>query len=215
MLFKVLNKLDSYLKVSVFHKDFFNRNVQGIGYSYCLGGIAFTFFIFLIVSGCLLSLQYIPSERDAFASIVRIENEVFLGSIIRSIHKWSASFYIISIIAHSIRVFVSRAYQRPRELNWIVGVMTFVLAMASGFTGYLLPWDQKAYWATQVGTNMLSSVPLFGDILLKTVRGGEDINYMTLIRFYSLHVLYLPLLTAGLLWMHFHMVKRLGVYKKL
>jgi quinol-cytochrome oxidoreductase complex cytochrome b subunit len=156
-------------------------------------------------------MYYVPSEAEAFRSIVRINNDVLLGWFIRSFHKWSANLLIISVILHTIRVFIYKAYRPPRELNWIAGSLTLIVALASGFTGYLLPWDQKAYWATEVGTSMASTVPVFGKYMLYLVRGGEDIAGSTLIRFYSMHTLYFPTIMILLLWAHFHMIKKQGV----
>lgn len=198
------------------HRRFLGRPVpDDIGYSYCFGGIAFFFFLTLAFTGLLLSAYYVPSEKEAYRSIVRITNEVALGWLIRSVHKWSATFFIVSIMLHTIRVFLSRAYRSPRELNWMAGVFAFVNVMASGFTGYLLPWDQKAYWATEVGTSMLGAIPLIGTEVMIAVRGGPEVGAATLIRFYSLHVLYLPLITSLLMWSHFHMVKRQGIARNL
>lgn len=213
---RIFNWLDLRFGLRRPHRRFLQRPVpEDLGYSYCFGGIAFAFFIMLGFSGLLLSLYYVPSEKEAYRSIVMITNEVAMGWLIRSVHKWSATFFIVCIILHTIRVFLSRAYRSPRELNWIVGVLAFVNVMASGFTGYLLPWDQKAYWATEVGTSMLSAIPLIGTEVMIAVRGGAEVGGATLIRFYSLHVLYLPLITSLLMWNHFHMVKRQGIARNL
>lgn len=213
---KIFDWIDSRFGVKDPHKRFLQRPVpQNINYSYCLGGMAFTYFLILVFTGLLLSLYYIPSEKEAFKSIERIHEEVRFGWFVRSLHKWSANLFIIFIILHAIRVFVSRAYRPPRELNWMAGVLGLVVAMASGFTGYLLPWDQKAYWATEVGTAMFGTVPFIGEHLLHMVRGGAYVDGMTLIRFYSLHVLYLPFSMAIILWAHFHMIKRQGIAKSL
>lgn len=198
------------------HKRFLERNIsENINYSYCLGGIAFVYFLMLLFTGLLLSLYYVPSEKEAFDSVKRITYDVPLGWLVRSLHKWSANLFIIFIILHTIRVFVSRAYRPPRELNWIAGVLGLIIAMASGFTGYLLPWDQKAYWATEVGTSMIGTAPFIGKYLMYAIRGGTDVTGLTLLRFYSMHVLYLPILMAIVLWAHFHMVKRQGIAKAL
>jgi quinol-cytochrome oxidoreductase complex cytochrome b subunit len=212
----VLDWLDERFGLKRSHSRFMNRRVPtDIGYTYCLGGMAFTFFICLAVTGFLLSLYYIPSEKDAYRSIVMITHDVTLGWFVRGLHKWSATLLISCIILHAARVFVSKAYRPPRELNWMVGVCTFVVAMASGFTGYLLPWDQKAYWATEVGTSMARTIPFAGDWIMIAIRGGYEVSGATLIRFYSFHVLYLPFSMALLLWAHFHMVKRQGIARKL
>jgi len=216
---KIFDWIDRRFGVKEPHKKFLQRPAFGspekVNYGYCLGGAAFIYFLMLACTGLLLSMYYVPSEKEAFKSVAAITNDVTLGWLIRSIHKWSANLFIIFIMLHTIRVFVSRAYRPPRELNWMAGVLGLVIAMASGFTGYLLPWDQKAYWATEVGTSMFGTVPLIGDYLMRFVRGGLDIDGATLIRFYSMHVLFLPASMAMILWAHFHMVKRQGPAKKL
>jgi len=209
---RVFEWIDSRFGIKTPHRRFLQRPIPpGVNYSYCFGGAAFTLFLVSVVTGLFLSLSYVPSEAEAFRSIVRIQEDVRLGWLIRSIHKWSANLLIVFVMLHAVRVLVTCAYRPPRELNWMVGVSTFVLLMASGFTGYLLPWDQKAYWATVVGTSMAKSVPGIGEFLLLAVRGGPEVDGSTLIRFYSLHVLYLPLSMFILLWGHFHMVKRQGI----
>ncbi|MGD1076613.1 MAG: cytochrome b N-terminal domain-containing protein [Thermodesulfovibrionales bacterium] len=209
---KVFDWIDSRFGIKNPHKRLFQRPIPpGVNYSYCFGGAAFTLFLMSAVTGLLLSVSYIPSESDAYKSIVRIHDDVHLGWLVRSVHKWSANLLIVFMILHAIRVFVTRAYRPPRELNWIAGVFTFVLSMGSGFTGYLLPWDQRAYWATVVGTSMAGTVPIVGGILLIAVRGGPDVDGTTLIRFYSMHVLYLPLTMSLILWAHFHMIKKQGI----
>lgn len=209
---KVFDWLDSRFGIREPHKRFLQRPIlTHINYSYCLGGAAFVLFLISAVTGLFLSVYYIPSETEAFKSIIIINDEVRFGRLIRGMHKWSANLLIVFIILHTIRVFVSRAYRSPRELNWIAGSLTFVITLASGFTGYLLPWDQKAYWATVVGTSMASTVPFIGKTLIFIVRGGQDVDGTTLIRFYSLHVLFLPIFMSILLWAHFHMVKKQGI----
>lgn len=209
---RIFDWIDSRLGVRAPHRKFLQRPLpQNLSYLYCLGGIAFTLYIILLLTGILLSLYYVPSEIEAYQSVLRITKEVRWGFLIRGIHKWTANLFILFIFLHAIRVFVQKAYRPPRELNWIVGSLTLVFSLASGFTGYLLPWDQKAYWATVVGTKIAATVPLVGEYLLYLLRGGPDVNGTTLVRFYSLHVLWLPLMMFLLLWAHFHMVKRQGI----
>ncbi len=194
------------------HKGLLKRTIPGnVNYSYCLGGMAFIFYCTLLISGMLLSSYYIPSEKEAFQSVVRIMRVANLGLLIRAIHKWTANLLMLSILLHTLRVFANKAYRPPRELNWIAGAFTLVLSFASGFTGYLLPWDQKAYWATVVGTNMIATIPLIGNSLLLLVRGGPEVTGFTLVRFYSLHVIWFPLLMNLLLWAHFHMIRKQGI----
>lgn len=208
----VMDWLDRRFGIKRPHGRLFYRNIPDeVNYFFCLGGVAFTLFLLLFATGMLLSLHYVPSAESAYRSIATIEREVRLGGLIRSLHKWSAHLFIVAILLHTVRVFVFKAYRPPRELNWIVGTMTLVAAMASGFTGYLLPWDAKAYWATKVGTAMAGTIPVAGRALMLLLRGGEDVSEATLIRFYALHVVYLPLFMSLLLWTHFHLVKRQGV----
>ncbi|NTU43722.1 MAG: DUF4405 domain-containing protein [Nitrospirales bacterium] len=213
---RIFDWIDSRFGVKQPHRRFLTRGIpENLSYAYCMGGLAFTYFLFLVFTGFLLSLYYVPSEKEAFSSVVMITDEVPLGWLIRSFHKWSATLFIVFIMLHTVRVVIHRAYRHPRELNWIAGSMGMIVAMASGFTGYLLPWDQKAYWATEVGTSMIGMIPFVGKYLMYAVRGGMNLGGPTLIRFYSLHILYLPFSMGILLWLHFHMVKRQGIAKKL
>jgi quinol-cytochrome oxidoreductase complex cytochrome b subunit len=213
---KIFDRIDTLFHVKTPHKRFLSRKLpEGINYTYCLGGAAFTAWLLLAATGLMLSLYYVPSESEAYDGILMIQREVRLGWLVRGVHKWSATLLIVFILLHTLRVFISKAYRPPGELNWMAGVMGLALAFASGFTGYLLPWDQKAYWATEVGTSMAATVPVVGKYLLYLVRGGPDVDKTTLIRFYGMHVLWMPLMTALILWAHFHMIKRLGVRRKL
>lgn len=209
---RILDWIDSRFGVKAPHRNLLSRPIpQNLSYSYCLGGIAFTLYLTLFVTGMLMTFYYVPSDAEAFPSVLRITREVTWGFLIRGMHKWSANLLIVFILLHTIRVFVHKAYRPPRELNWIAGVLGLVIAMASGFTGYLLPWDQKAYWATVVGTNMAATMPVAGKYLMYLIRGGQEVTDTTLVRFYSLHILWLPLMMSLLLWAHFHMVKRQGI----
>ena len=214
-----MNIIDWFLdrfRLKALHRGIFDRDIpEGITYFYCFGGIAFTAFLICIVSGLFLSIHYVPSEKEAYQSIIKIHEEVYLGKLLRGIHKWSANVLIVSIIIHSIRVFITKSYRPPRELNWIVGILIFVFVMLEGFTGYLIPWDQKAYWATVVGTNIVGSIPFVGETLLLMIRGDYEVTGVTLVRFYSFHVLWFPMIIVLLLWAHFHMIKKLGISKPL
>jgi len=214
-----MNIIDWFLdrfRLKPVHRGIFDRDIpEGINYLYCFGGIAFTAILLCLISGLFLSFYYVPSEKEAYLSIQRLYEEVYFGKLMRGIHKWSANILVISVIIHSIRVFITKSYRPPRELNWIVGVIILFFVMLEGFTGYLLPWDQKAYWATVVGTNIVGSIPFFGKSLLLIIRGGYDVSGLTLNRFYSFHVLWFPLILAILLWAHFHMIKKLGISKPL
>ncbi len=182
---------------------------------YCLGGITFMLLVIQGITGVLLAFYYKPSPEEAYASIQFIENEVRFGAAIRAIHHWSANGTIIMVVTHLLRVFITGAFKPPRELNWITGVVLFVLTLAFGFTGYLLPWDQRAYWATTVGTGIAGGIPQIGELALVFLRGGWDVTAVTLSRFYALHVLVLPAIIINLLASHFWMIRRQGIARPL
>ncbi len=182
---------------------------------YCLGGITFALFVILGITGTMLAFYYKPSPDEAYASIQAIETQVQFGAAIRAIHHWSANGMIIMTVAHLLRVFITGAFKAPRELNWMSGVLLFIITFSFGFTGYLLPWDQRAFWATTVGTEIGGGIPWIGDLALVFLRGGWDVSAVTLSRFYALHVLVLPAAIIILLGMHFLMVRRQGVARPL
>jgi quinol-cytochrome oxidoreductase complex cytochrome b subunit len=182
---------------------------------YCLGGLTFFFFLVQGVTGIMLAFYYKPTPAEAYASIQFIENEVFLGSAVRMIHHWSANGMIVMACAHMLRVFIMGAYKPPRELNWVSGVLLLVVTLAFGFTGYLLPWDQRAYWATTVGTEIAGSIPVIGQLAFIFLRAGWNITSLTLSRFFGMHVLVLPLVTVGTMVAHFLMVRKQGIMKPL
>ncbi len=194
------------------HRRIMDKPVPAwINYFYCFGGVTFTLFLVQVLTGLLLSVFYSPSEAEAYQSIQLLSKAVPLGNLLRSTHHWAANLMVVMVILHMLRVFVTGSYKNPRELNWVAGALLLVMTMSFGFTGYLLPWDQKAYWATVVGTNMLGSVPFIGAGLASLVRGGAEVSGRTLLRFYSMHVLWFPVLTAVFLWVHFHILRRLGI----
>jgi len=182
---------------------------------YCLGGI--TAFLFLVqgVTGIMLAFYYKPTPEAAYASIQYIETQVRFGAAIRAIHHWAANGMILMCTAHMLRVFIMGAYKNPREMNWVSGVLLLVLTLAFGFTGYLLPWDQRAFWATTVGSEIAGAVPIIGDLALVYLRVGWDVSGETLSRFYALHVIVLPLLTIAMMFAHFLMIRRQGVMRPL
>jgi quinol-cytochrome oxidoreductase complex cytochrome b subunit len=198
-------------------EDQFNRVVpkHATNYIYCFGGIALVLFIILAVTGIMLAIYYEPTPDKAYQSILDITQRVQFGWWIRSIHKWAAGGMVLLVFAHMLRVFFTGAYKAPRELNWLTGVLLFVITMGFGFTGYLLPWDQKAYWATKVGTDIAGSVPFVGHFLLVSLRGGDQISAATLGRFYDLHILVLPAIIVVLLLGHFWMIRRHGISGRL
>jgi len=154
---------------------------------------------------------YNPSPNEAYESIQHITNDVDFGWLVRGMHRWGASVFIILLFFHMARVFLYGAYKYPRELNWIVGVFLLILGMFEGFTGYLLPYDQTAYWATVVGMNITANGPFVGTLLGQFMQGGPAIGADTLSRFYSLHMLVAPGLIFALIGLHLYLVVRLGV----
>jgi quinol-cytochrome oxidoreductase complex cytochrome b subunit len=179
--------------------------------TFYFGGIALFLFGVQTVTGTLLALYYKPTPDAAYESVKFITSDVSFGWLIRSVHHWGANLMIIFVVFHLLRIFFQAAYKYPREITWVVGVGLLGLTLAFGFTGYLLPWDQKAYWATVVGTEIAGSVPLVGESLLLLLRGGVDVTEATLSRFFGIHVLALPLIIAGLLAIHLVLVHQLGL----
>jgi menaquinol-cytochrome c reductase cytochrome b subunit len=193
-------------------KYFLFRKVPAdTNWMHTLGSATLTAFIVQTVTGVILAMYYKPDPDSAYESIQRITNDVTLGWLVRGMHRWGASVFIILMFFHMARVFLFGAYKYPRELNWIVGVLLLVLGMLEGFTGYLLPWDNTAYWATVVGINLNGTAPFLGPFLAQFLQGGAEIGSETLPRFYSLHMLLLPGGIAALIGLHLYLVVRLGV----
>jgi hypothetical protein len=182
---------------------------------YCLGGITAFLFVIQGITGIMLAFYYNPTPDAAYNSIQFIENEVRFGAAIRTIHHWAANGMVVLCFAHMLRVFIMGAYKRPRELNWVSGVLLLLLTLLFGFTGYLLPWDQRAFWATTVGSEIAGSIPVIGNLALVFLRVGWDVSGLTLSRFYSLHIIITPLLTVLFMGAHFLMIRRQGIAKPL
>lgn len=182
---------------------------------YCLGGLTFALFAVLAITGIMLAFYYKPTPDEAYASIQLIETQVRFGSAIRAIHHWAANGMVVLVVAHMLRVFITGAFKPPRELNWVTGVVLLVVTLGFGFTGYLLPWDQTAFWASTVGTEIAGAEPAVGNLALILLRGGWDVGAETLSRFYGLHVIVLPILILVLLGGHFLMIRRQGIAKPL
>ena len=159
----------------------------------------------------ILAFYYKPSPNEAYASIQNITNELTLGWLVRGMHRWGASVFIILLFLHMGRVFLFGAYKYPREMNWLLGVGLLVLAMLEGFTGYLLPWDQTAYWATVVGINLNATAPIAGPFLADFLRGGTEIGENTLSIFYSMHMLLIPGGIITFIVLHIWLVIRNGI----
>ena len=193
-------------------KYFLFRNVpHDISWMQTLGAATLTAFLVQATTGVFLAMYYKPDPNSAYESIQHITHDVTLGWLVRGMHKWGASVFIILMFLHMGRVFLFGAYKYPRELNWIVGVLLLVLGMLEGFTGYLLPWDQTAYWATAVGINLNATGPFVGPFLGDFLQGGNQIGPDTIARFYSIHMLLIPGGIIALILLHLYLVVRLGV----
>lgn len=175
-----------------------------------LGSASLFLFLLQGLTGIFLTVYYTPSPDHAYDSIQYIMTGVQFGWLIRGIHHWGASLMVMVVFIHMIRVFVTASYKYPRELTWLIGVGLLLLTLGMGFTGYLLPWNQKAYWATTVGTAIAGSVPGVGEFILKALRGGPDLSALTLSRFFSAHIWILPALLVGLIGVHIFLIVKHG-----
>jgi quinol-cytochrome oxidoreductase complex cytochrome b subunit len=173
-----------------------------------LGGLSALLFAIQLFTGILLRFEYVPVPANAYDSILFIENEVFFGQFVRNLHHWAGMFFVVVVFLHFIRVFLSQSIYGQRKVNWLIGMALFFLAMFSNFTGYLLPWDQLSYWAVTVATSMLSYVPLVGEYLMFSSRGGVDVSAETLLNFYSFHTGLFPIVIFVLLIYHFWKVRK-------
>lgn len=192
-------------------KTIFQRKVPKVNWFYTLGSATLFVAINQMVTGILLTIYYVPSPDHAYDSVQFITNEVTGGWLIRGLHHWGASAMIVLVILHMLRVLLFGAYKYPREVTWLTGVVLLLVSLGFGFTGYLLPWDQKAYWATTVGTRIAETAPVVGDSLLRILRGGEDLTAVTLTRFFGVHVWVLPAALLTLIAVHLYLVIRNGI----
>ena len=194
-----------------FLRGFLYRKVpKGTNWFYTLGSATMFAFLSQAVTGVFLSMYYRPSATEAYQSVQHINNDVFLGQFVHGMHKWGSSVMVILVFLHMGRTFFFGAYKYPRELNWIIGVVLLILTMAMSFTGYLLPFDQRSFWATVVGVNINASGPIVGPYLADFLRGGSEFGATTLSRFYGIHMLLIPGLIAALIGAHLYLVAKLG-----
>lgn len=181
----------------------------GASWIYIFGSLTLFFLFLQAVTGSFLTIYYAPTPDHAYESVLFIQGAPF-GSFIRGLHHWGSSAMMIAVGLHLLQVYLYGAYKPPREPMWIVGVLLLVLTLAFGFTGYLLPWDQKAYWATQVGINLVGTVPWIGGALARILRGGDELGAMTLGRFFAIHVIFLPWMIAAFVALHLFILRRVG-----
>jgi quinol-cytochrome oxidoreductase complex cytochrome b subunit len=178
------------------------RRELGFRYSWYLGVISVVLFGSLVASGIYLMFFYLPSPASAYTDIQTLQTQVAFGQYIRNVHRWSAHLMVLAVAGHMSRVFYRGAYKQPREFNWTIGVVLLILTLLLSFTGYLLPWDQLAFWAVTVGTEMGGYVPVIGDQVREILLGGPVVGSAALLRFYVLHVVVLPTLMVLILAVH-------------
>ncbi len=185
-------------------------NSLRLSYTFGLGLISFFLFILLTASGVLLMFYYTPATQLAYRNMKDLEYVVSFGIVLRNVHRWSAHAMVACVFLHMCRVFYTGSYKAPREFNWVIGVCLLLLTLLLSFTGYLLPWDQLAFWAITVGSNIAAYTPWIGDSVRFLMLGGNEVGQMALLRFYVLHVALLPLVAVILLAVHFWRIRKDG-----
>ena len=186
------------------------RHAVKISYTLCLGGLSFFLFILLTITGIFLMFFYRPTDVQAYTDVQSLATSVAFGQLVRNLHRWGAHLMVLTVFLHMARVFYHGAYKPPREFNWVVGVVLLFLTLMLSFSGYLLPWDQLALWAITVGTTIAGAAPILGGQSRFVLIGGVEIGPSALIRFYTLHVIALPLLAAIFMSVHFWRIRRDG-----
>ena len=208
---KVFAFVDERIGLKLLAAKMLNESVPGGSrWAYVFGSILLFIFIMQAVTGVLLMFYYVPTADHAYASTQYIIHDVDYGWFLLGYHFWGSSAMVVCVFAHMSQVFLWGAYKKPRELIWVVGLALFALVMAFGFTGYLLPWDQRAYWATTVGVEIMDKMPLLGDFMSRFLKGGPTPGQMTLSRFFVIHVMVLPAALIGLAGLHLFLFRCAG-----
>ncbi|PIQ87029.1 MAG: cytochrome bc complex cytochrome b subunit [Candidatus Omnitrophica bacterium CG11_big_fil_rev_8_21_14_0_20_45_26] len=184
---------------------------HNVGWFHTLGSMSLFLFLSQVVTGILLLVYYRPTVNEAFESVKFIMTKPYMGWLYRQVHAWGANLMVIVVFLHMLRTYITGSYKKPREVTWIFGVFLFIFTMIFGFTGYLLPWNQLAYWATTVGTEVAGSVPIVGEWIRTLMRGGPSVGSETLSRFFVIHVIILPWLLVLLVLIHLFLVRLQGV----
>jgi quinol-cytochrome oxidoreductase complex cytochrome b subunit len=192
------------------HPQAINEKALSFDRTFGLGGMAALLIVIQFITGIMLRLYYEPFPQKAYDSILYLQNHVVFGQLIRNIHHWCGVFLVIITFLHLFRVFFTGGYQSSRKVNWIIGLILFVLIIGSNFTGYLLPWDQLAYWAITVGTSLLEYIPFIGNAMRELMIAGDEINSQTLLIFYNFHTAVFPILILLLMAYHFWRVRKAG-----
>lgn len=189
----------------------FLRKIPKVNWFYTLGSATLFLSVNQIITGILLTIYYVPTPDHAYDSVQFITTQVTAGWFIRGLHHWGASAMVVAVGLHMLRVIFYGAYKYPREVTWFTGVALLLITVGFGFTGYLLPWDQKAFWATTVGTRIAGAAPGIGETIQRILRGGEDLSAVTLARFFGVHVWVLPAALLILVGIHLFLVIRNGI----
>jgi len=208
---QVFKWVDDRLGLTGIYNVVLDRKVPKVNWWYTLGSASLFLFFLQAVTGIFLAVYYVPSTKDAYNSIQYIMNDVAFGWLIRGIHHWGASLMVLFVFLHMLRTFFHASYKFPREITWLTGVILLLTTLGMGFTGYLLPWNQRSYWATVVGTEIAGTVPLVGDFILRVLRGGNDLSGVTLARFFAVHIWFLPAIIVALIGVHVYLVIRIGI----
>jgi quinol-cytochrome oxidoreductase complex cytochrome b subunit len=207
---KLFAWLDERLGLNDLYKSLLDRPEPKGNWWNTLGSASLFLFVVQAATGIFLTVYYTPSPDHAYDSIQYIMTGVAFGWLIRGIHHWGATLMVVVVFLHMVRVFVTASYKYPRELNWVIGVGLLLLTLGMGFTGYLLPWNQQAYWATTVGTSIAGTVPFLGPFIQSALRGGTDLSALTLSRFFAAHIWMLPALLLGLIGVHLFLIIKHG-----
>lgn len=211
MLKRLYQVLDDRLNLKPLLSSVLDEKIPGgASWVYVFGSAALFLFINQMATGIFMVLYYVPTPDHAYASINYIDTQIALGHFVRGLHHWGASAMVIVIVLHMLQVFIYGAYKPPRDFMWFIGIFLLMTTMAFAFTGYLLPWDEKAYWATRVGINMAGTVPVIGDYIARILRGGPDQGALTLSRFFAIHVMILPWTIVTLIALHLFILRRVG-----
>ncbi len=208
---RVITWLDERTGLLAVWRTVFDRKVPRVNWWYTLGSASLFLALMQAVTGIFLTIYYVPTPDEAYNSIQYITNDVAFGWLIRGMHHWGATLMVITVFLHMLRVFYYGAYKYPREVTWVTGVVLLFATLGLGFTGYLLPWNQRAYWATAVGTNIVGTVPLVGDFLVRVLRAGADLSFLTLSRFFGAHIWILPAILFCTIGVHLYLVIRNGI----
>jgi quinol-cytochrome oxidoreductase complex cytochrome b subunit len=208
---KIISWLDERLGLTAIYNTTLDRKVPKVNWWFTLGSASLFLFAMQALTGIFLTMYYVPDPNTAYDSIQYIMTGVAFGWLIRGIHHWGATLMVVVVALHMLRTYIFAAYKFPRELTWLTGVVLLLSTLGMGFTGYLLPWNQKAYWATTVGTQIAGTAPFIGPFITRVLRGGTDLSALTLARFFSAHIWIIPAVITLTIGIHIYLVIRIGI----